>query len=302
MTPALASIFTDLWNEQLVSNNRQGLFMVLVGFVGSFGFIRMSARIMRSPRISWWPGSVISDSGVHLHHLVWGIVTMMAAGTLAITVWDSPWWEISCLAFGIGIGLTIDEFALWVHLDDVYWSTEGRSSIDATVVAAAAMGLVLLGADPFAGVSFDGGAEEVIATIAVLVLWLLSVGICFAKKRMLHGVVGFFIVPIAIYGACRIGKPNSTWARRFYGERHPRKQIKAQERFPPGRRTERFKEGFRDAVGGTPTEVYEAKLAARSSEHQATTDAAAQVRARAESVTGAETADAERRETSSSPR
>ena len=82
MTPALASIFTDLWNEQLVSNNRQGLFMVLVGFVGSFGFIRMSARIMRSPRISWWPGSVISDSGVHLHHLVWGIVTMMAAGTL----------------------------------------------------------------------------------------------------------------------------------------------------------------------------------------------------------------------------
>jgi hypothetical protein len=298
MSAVLASIFTDFWNEQLVSDNRQGLFMVLVGFVGSFGFIRMSARIMRSPRISWWPGSVISDSGVHLHHLVWGIVTMMAAGTLAITVWDSPWWELSCLAFGIGIGLTIDEFALWVHLDDVYWSTEGRTSIDATVVAAAAMGLVLLGADPFADLSFRGTLGEVAATIAVLVLWLSTVGISFAKRRMLHGVVGFFFAPVAIYAACRIGKPDSMWARRFYGERNPRKQIKAEERFRPDRRTVRFKETFRDAVGGSTTEVYEAKLAARESEAAATGDAAAAVRARAESVVEADAADAERREAS----
>ena len=37
---------------------------------------------MRSPKVPWWPGSVVSDSGVHLHHLVFGIVTMMIAGTL----------------------------------------------------------------------------------------------------------------------------------------------------------------------------------------------------------------------------
>ena len=61
----------------------------------------------------------------------------------------APGREICAFVFGVGAGLTIDEFALWVYLDDVYWAEEGRSSIDATVIAAAAMGLVLLGVSPF---------------------------------------------------------------------------------------------------------------------------------------------------------
>src|ERR1043165_7648831 len=106
----LASIFTDFWNDQLVSNSRQGLFMVLLGFVGSFAFIRMSTRIMRSPRISWWPGSVKSGD-VHVHHLAFGIVLMMLAGSLGFAFYnDDPWLEISAFLFGIGVGLTIDEF------------------------------------------------------------------------------------------------------------------------------------------------------------------------------------------------
>ena len=60
----------------------QAVFLVLVGFIGSFAFIRMSTRIIRSESVSWWPGNIESDSGVHVHHLVFGIVTMMAAGTL----------------------------------------------------------------------------------------------------------------------------------------------------------------------------------------------------------------------------
>ena len=64
-------------------------------------------------------------------------------------------------------------------------------------------------------------------------------------------MVGFFLFPLAIYGACRIGKPESPWAHRFYGERKPAKQAKAERRFPADRRTERFKEGFRDAIGGS---------------------------------------------------
>ena len=111
---------------------------------------------MRSPRVPWWPGSVVSDSGVHLHHLVFGIVTMMIAGTLGFAaLGHSPYAEICAFVFGVGAGLTIDEFALWVYLDDVYWAEEGRSSIDATVIAAAAMGLVVLGINPF-----DIGSES----------------------------------------------------------------------------------------------------------------------------------------------
>ena len=47
----------------------------------------------------------------------------------------SPWIEILAALFGIGVGLTLDEFALWLYLEDVYWSEEGRRSIDAVIVA-----------------------------------------------------------------------------------------------------------------------------------------------------------------------
>ena len=75
-----ASFITDFWNDQLVEHDRQWLFLVLAGLVVSFAFIRFSTRLMRSPRVPWWPGSVVSDGGVHVHHLVFGIVLMIAAG------------------------------------------------------------------------------------------------------------------------------------------------------------------------------------------------------------------------------
>jgi len=247
-----ASIFSDFWNN-LGDNHEQGVFLVLVGLIGSFAFIRMSTRIIRSESISWWPGNIESDSGVHVHHLVFGIVTMMAAGTLAFVADSrSPFTEICALAFGIGIGLTIDEFALWVHLEDVYWEREGRSSIDATVIAASLMLLIVLGINP---VAIDTGSPElVIGSILVTLIVFAMVAICFFKGRILHATIGFFLFPLAIYGGCRIGKPGSTWARRRYGERRPKKQAKSEARFPPDRRTERFKEAFRDIVGGKPSE------------------------------------------------
>ncbi|HEX6987705.1 MAG TPA: hypothetical protein VF170_20160, partial [Planctomycetaceae bacterium] len=80
------------------------------------------------------------------------------------------------------------------------------------------------------------------------------VAICFAKQRLMHGIVGFFVFPLAFYGAARLGKPGSPWARRRYGERRPARQAKAAERFAPDRHTERFKNAFRDIVGGKPSE------------------------------------------------
>jgi hypothetical protein len=247
-----ASILSNFWNG-LEENHEQAVFLVLVGFLGSFAFIRMSTRIIRSESVSWWPGSVESESGVHVHHLVFGIVTMMIAGTLAFAAdGRTPYTEICALGFGVGVGLTIDEFALWVHLEDVYWAKEGRSSIDATVIAAAAMLLIVLGANPL---TIDSGSPAVVITsILATLLVFLMVAICFLKGRVLHGVVGFFVFPVAIYGACRIGKPGSSWARRRYGVRRPKKQAKAEDRFRPDRRTERFKEAFRDLVGGKPSE------------------------------------------------
>ncbi|MGB0121488.1 MAG: hypothetical protein WBP55_11110 [Solirubrobacterales bacterium] len=244
-----ASIFERFWQDQLVENDQQAVFLMLVGFLGSFIFIRISTRIMRSDKVSWWPGSVVSESGVHVHHLVFGIVTMMAAGTAAFaTLGSSPWFELFAFIFGIGVGLTIDEFALWVHLDDVYWAEEGRRSIDATVIAVVCIALILFGGRPFE--IDDASTGAIIASILVTVMVFALAGICFLKERLLHGVIGIFFFPVGIYGASRIGKPGSPWAKRRYGARNPGKQKLAEERFRPDRRTERFKEKFRDIVGG----------------------------------------------------
>ena len=275
-----ASILTEFW-DRISEHELQGLYLVLIGFLLSFAFIRMSTRLMRSPRVPWWPGSIVSDSGVHLHHLVFGIVTMMIAGAAGFaSLGDSPWLEICAFAFGIGAGLTIDEFALWVYLDDVYWAEQGRSSIDATVIAAAAMMLVLLGFTPFTIEEGDVGA--ILGSILSALIVFLLVAICFAKGRVMHGSIGFFVFPIALYGACRLGKPDSAWARRRYGERRPKKQARAEARFPPDRRTERFKNAFRDIVGGKPSEGI---AAAREEAFAATREASEEVRQRAERVT-----------------
>ncbi len=250
---------SEFWQHQLVDHGRQYLFLVFVGFIGSFGFIRLSARLMRSPRFPWWPGSVVSESGLHLHHLVWGITMMMAAGVVSFALLASGWWyDVSAFIFGVGMGLTIDEFALWIYLDDVYWSRQGRSSIDASVIAVAFMGLILIG-----GFSIQISAPapfNVLGTIFVVVVILALSIVCFLKQRVFHGVIGLLVPPIAIYGTVRLGKPHSPWARRFYAARSPRKQTKAEHRFRSDRRTEALKERVRDAIGGVTGEEYEARL------------------------------------------
>jgi hypothetical protein len=251
-----ASLLSGFWGN-LDDNHEQGVFLVLVGLVASFAFIRMSTRIIRSEAVSWWPGNIESEGGVHVHHLVFGIVTMIVAGTFAFVAdGRTPFFEICALLFGIGVGLTVDEFALWVHLDDVYWTREGRSSVDAMVITASGMLLIVLGVSPVAIES--GSPEAVISSILGALIALAFVFACVLKGRILHAALGVFLVPFAIYGACRIGKPDSPWARRRYGVRKPKKQAKAEDRFRPDRRTERFKEAFRDIVGGKPSEGLQA--------------------------------------------
>src|SRR3954467_915935 len=101
---------------------RTSVLLVFAAFLISFLFIRTSARLMRSPRVPWWPGSVTTEGGLHIHHLVWGISLLLLAGFVAFaTDLAAPWLQITAIGFGIGAGLTLDEFALWLHLDDVYW-------------------------------------------------------------------------------------------------------------------------------------------------------------------------------------
>lgn len=220
-------------------------FLVLAALVVSFLAIRTSARLTRS--VSWWPGGVESSSGVHLHHLVWGICLMMLSGFLAFAVpLDPPWWHIIAILFGVGAGFTLDEFALWVYLDDVYWSPEGRASFDAVVVAVVIAALVVLGTTPF---GLDDPASVLGTVVTVAVALGLSI-VCFLKGRIMLGVLGLFIPIFSLVGALRLGMPKSPWAKRFYS---PQRLERADARFPPDRRSVRLQRRIGDLIAGAPT-------------------------------------------------
>jgi hypothetical protein len=270
MNAMSASVIGEAWDSL---SERRFLFLTLIGFVCAFGFIRLSTRLMRSPRVPWWPGSVVSEDGVHVHHLFFGIVLMMVAGGLSFAAGetDGPWYAIYAVLFGIGLGLTIDEYALALHLDDVYWSREGRSSIDATLVALGLIGFVLLA---FVPTRVDTDSPAVLATTVTAASWHLGwVLIAAAKHRLVHALFGIFLPGLAMYAGLRIAKPRSVWAKRFYGERRPAKQVCAERRFRAGRRTDRFKERLRDAIGGVTEEEYQAQLAAAARTVTSTTAA-----------------------------
>lgn len=189
-------------------------FVLLMAFLLSFLFIRTSARLMRSPKVPWWPGSVTTESGLHLHHLVWGIVLVLLTGFLGYATRPaSPWNEILAALFGIGAGLTLDEFALWVYLRDVYWTEEGRASFDAVVIAALLGGLIVLGVGPF---DLSHNAAPVETLLLVVVIDVLLAAGAILKGKLTLGLVGIFVPLVSLAGVLRLASPGSPWARRWY--------------------------------------------------------------------------------------
>jgi uncharacterized protein involved in response to NO len=233
---------TAVFAELDPTNHRAGL-ILLGGFLASFLFIRFSTRMMRDPRFPWWPGSV-ETGGVHVHHMVFGIIGMMVTGFLVIAVApESPWLEILAALFGIGAGLTVDEFALWLYVEDVYWAKEGRASTDAAIVCAACGGLVIAG---YGASDFHGPLGDVALAVAVVLFWS---ALTVAKGKPRLAVLGFFVLPISVVAAIRLARPNSYWARRRY-KPGSKKLAKA------SRRAEKWdarRDRWLDRIGGAPS-------------------------------------------------
>jgi hypothetical protein len=224
------------------ADQRAGL-ILLGSMLLSFGFIRFSTRMIRA-EVSWWPGNV-SPGGLHIHHLVFGIVLMMLAGFANFVIQPySPWFEILAGAFGVGMGLTLDEFALWLYLDDVYWSEEGRSSVDAVVFAAIIGGAVIVGFVPL-----DASGGSILAIIFSVVITLGVCAIVALKGKVSSAVIGMFIPPVAWVAAIRLARPGSWWAKRRYalGSSKLEKAIARKARHD--RRVRRFQ----DLIGGAPS-------------------------------------------------
>ena len=228
---------------------QESAFLILLAFLVSFLAIRTSARLMRSPRVPWWPGSV-EAGGVHIHHLVWGISLLLLAGFVAfVSDLYAPWWQITAVAFGIGAGLTLDEFALWLYLKDVYWAAEGRDSVDAVIVAALLAGLVVFGIQPF---DVDE-TTSVVGTAAVVAVVALLAATAFLKGRMLLGVVSIFVPVVGLVTALRLAKPTSPWARWVYRGQRAGKLDRAHRRYSDDRRSVELGRRLRDAIGGAPS-------------------------------------------------
>jgi hypothetical protein len=222
-------------------------FILLGAFLGAFLFIRTSARLIRSPKVTWWPGSVKTKSGLHLHHLVWGICLMMSSGFLDFALAPlSPFSEVLAAAFGVGAGLTLDEFALWVRLEDVYWSEQGRISLDAVVVATLLGGMIVLGLAPF-DLSEQGGSIGSLVGAVLIDIALAALAIF--KGKPLLGLIGIFMPFFSLVGAIRLASPNSPWARRRYAP-DSHKLRRSQERWV---RLRKRRQWLGDAIGGTPS-------------------------------------------------
>ena len=224
------------------ADQRAGL-ILLGSMLLSFGFIRFSTRMIRA-EVSWWPGNV-TPGGLHIHHLVFGIVAMMLAGFLNFVIQpDSPWFEILAGVFGVGVGLTLDEFALWLYLDDVYWSEEGRSSVDAVVFAAIIGGAIIVGFVPL-----DASGGSIVSIVASVVITLGICAIVALKGKVSSAVIGMFIPPVAWVGAIRLARPGSWWAKRRYDPGSAKLEKAITRKGRHDRRVRRFQ----DLIGGAPS-------------------------------------------------
>jgi hypothetical protein len=221
-------------------------FVLVVAFLLSYLFIRMSTRLIRNPKVTWWPGNVTTSSGLHLHHLVWGILLLLLSGFLAFALEPgSPRTEILAAAFGVGAGLTLDEFALWVHLEDVYWTEEGRSSFDAVIAAGLIGGLIVLGLAPF---DIPDNASSISTLVVAIVIDLLLAVVAILKGKPLLGLIGIFIPFVSLVGAVRLASPRSPWARRRYAP-GGRKMARATARWAG---IEARRRRLADTVAGAP--------------------------------------------------
>jgi lysyl-tRNA synthetase class 2 len=228
VSTALIASIGSVYDRAIVDTGRQPEFLFFVAFLVSWGFIRTSAHLIRA-QVKWWPGNV-SVGGTHIHHLVWGILLLLITGYVGVTVAPaSPWHEILAVLFGVGTGLTLDEFALWLNLQDVYWSAKGRRSIDAVIVAAMVSGMVLVGFTAWIDVAED--VENVVfAGVGFLGLTAIVVTLVnLAKEKFAFAVIGLILPPVGIVGAVRLGRPHSLWAKLFY--RGERKRERARVRY-----------------------------------------------------------------------
>lgn len=122
-----------IYETNIIDAGKQSQLLILLSFLTTFLLVRLLVHRIRSGHSRFHN---LDRGGLHVHHLVWGIMLLLLTGFLTISYEPGwPWRPLLAILFGVGAALTLDEFALWLHLQDVYWAKEGRQSVDAVIIA-----------------------------------------------------------------------------------------------------------------------------------------------------------------------
>ena len=231
---------------------------MFLGILVTFLVTRTVTRLIRSGSGGGAGLGNVTIAGNHVHHQVFGILIIIAAGIILVS--QTPRGaalDAAAALFGVGVGLTVDEFALWLHLKDVYWSEQGRQSVDA-IFCVLVVTAVLIGGTSF--VTGAIGTAEWWSSIVGIAINLVLCVICLLKGKVITAVIGIVFGPVALVGAIRLAKPGSWWALRRYATR-PRRASRAARRFDQ-RRMERWNR-LSDLVAGAPSPESQAETAGR---------------------------------------
>jgi hypothetical protein len=250
----------DWFDDRIIDTGRLALFCFFTGMVFGFLGIRLSVRMIRAG-VKWWPGNV-TPGGLHIHHAVFGIGFMVLGGVTGLALPDDlvGWRAAAAAVFGIGTALVLDEYALILHLSDVYWSQEGRTSVNAVFAVVAVTGMLLLGLHPFMVEDVqavpDGHPWAWLLVAVPLGTNLALAAIAVLKGKVWTGMLGMFVPFLLIVGAVRLARPHSPWARWRYREGRRRGARKLARAVSRERRlrapVERVKDRLQDLVAGAP--------------------------------------------------
>ncbi|MGC0377756.1 hypothetical protein [Streptomyces sp. SAI-229] len=238
-------------DRNIIEPGKLPLLLALAAFVLTFVITRIITRLIRAGK---GPFGNVTAGSVHIHHVVPGVILTVVGGFGAVASGGEGLGSgFAAVLFGIGAGLVLDEFALILHLDDVYWTEAGRKSVEMVVLTAALVGLLLAGFVPF-GVN-DLSQEELrnragaAASIGANFLFAL---IALSKGKARVAVFGVIIPVVAVIGSLRLARPGSLWARRFY-RRRPRARARAILRaYRHDRRWSGPRRAVENWLGGTP--------------------------------------------------
>lgn len=143
---ALVGDVRTAYLDSIVAKGKEPAFLLTLAFLCTFGVVRLITYSIHYQRLPFFH-NVVTKSGLHIHHMVPGLVLALASGYLGLVLTTRRPTDLLAILFGIGAALVLDEFALLLRLADVYWEPQGRESIDAVVLAGGIGVLYLLGLD-----------------------------------------------------------------------------------------------------------------------------------------------------------